>query len=710
MLPADGMGVDVSPEAFSRDERPGSMTMDEHTTGGLRRLVRRTSPLSTSTPCSELHDLFKHEDAETLVVLEGDRPIGIVTARALADAMAAQFGFSLYAKRPVTELMSREFQVINSSESLAHAVELVFSRSREQMYVEFVVVEEGKYLGLLSVARLLSELHSTIALQVQELTTVNTHLADTVNQLTTTQQSLQRARDEAEVANRAKDVFLSTVSHELRTPMNGILGMTQLVLDTPLTDDQQECIDTIKTSADLMMTLINHILDFSKIQSHRLKIETIPFSMWDAVLEVARPLALSAWNKRLEFDLSIDPDIPAMVMGDPLRLKQILNNLVGNAIKFTERGEITVRIERDRVDPGRLHIVVADSGIGIPEEKQRVIFEPFVQSDDSTTRHYGGTGLGLSIVRELTSLMGGEVDLKSIPGLGSEFHVTLRCEPVQPEILDLRKNAYKGSVVLVRPTARKREYLEGLIRSWGFHLVPVRCVHAAKDADVPVGERPVLVLDIPRIPNGISWEEELRNWYADPSVRGTTVVLLAYAHDPLTFLQGHSAFPYRVVRKPFSGEELREAISQPLGEIVLSRQDAGEGSRTTAVRRILVAEDNEISAQVIAKYLRKAGHRATIVHDGVSAVEKATQEPFDVILMDLQMPLVDGLEATRRIRRWELSSGSAVTIIALTADVMPGDRQRCMDAGMNDYLSKPVIFAQLEEKLRLHTVAEVPRP
>jgi signal transduction histidine kinase len=473
--------------------------------------------------------MFRKFDSETLVVLDGQRPVGILTARTLADSMSSQFGFALYAKRPASELMNRNFQQLESCESLGRAVEQVFERPKEQTYLEIVVTENGEYLGLLSVARLLSEQHTTIARQMGELQKVNDRLAETIDQLTATQASLQAAKEEAEVANRAKGSFLSTISHELRTPMNGILGMTQLALDTQLTDEQLECLQTINKSADVMMSLINHILDFSRIESGKLKIEQIPADLHEVILEASKPLAVSAWSKHLDFETSVSEDLAQTAICDPLRIKQIITNLVGNAIKFTETGEVVLRVEPQAADPELLHITVSDTGVGIPEDKQDRIFEPFVQSDNSTTRKFGGTGLGLSIVRELARLMGGDVWLRSLPGLGSEFHVTLRCPPVGRDELGsesmLKQTA--GTVVLVRPSQRRHDHMESQIRAMGFPVFSVRSLDEAEARLAPETDHAIVMVDLPRNAVIEDWKGAIERWRKAPRRDRDAIIVLA---------------------------------------------------------------------------------------------------------------------------------------------------------------------------------------
>lgn len=675
------------------------MKPQESSFGSIRALVNVVPPLTPETHCSKLHESFRSADTETLVVVDNLQPIGVVSARTIADSMSSQFGFALYSKKSVTEIMTREFQTLDVTDSLARAVEMVFERPREQRYLEFVVLDQKAYCGLLSVGRLLAEQHALIELQMEELLIVNRHLAHNVDELTTTRQSLERAKEEAELANRAKDSFLSTISHELRTPMNGILGMTQLVLDSPLSDDQLDCVQTVKISADLMMSLINHLLDFSRLEAGKLKLENILFPLQETILDALKPLSVNAWNKGLDFDFSMSPLVPATCYGDPLRVLQIISNLLGNAIKFTENGEISLRIALQPDTPETLHVIVSDSGIGISEEQQTAIFEPFIQADASTTRKYGGTGLGLSIVRELTELMKGKLWLKSLPGLGSEFHVAI---PVQfgekNQVVPVPGTAtYRGSVFVVRPSTRHREYLDDLIRFWGFRVIPVRTLQAVRGAEEH--GNPIVLFDTSRSMATRTLHEEVRRWWSDPAVAEIPVVFLAYRQDDLGFLDNVDQRTFAVVRKPCLPNDLREALCGSQRRATVAQKVAQPIGADGASLRILVAEDNPINALVIEKYLKKVGHHVTLAHDGEQTLELIHASPYDLILMDVHMPGIDGLEATRAIRSTTEGRNQSIPIIAMTADAMPEDRAKCIDAGMSGYISKPVDFHELKDLL-----------
>ncbi len=695
-----GITTDVSSISMSLDY--DKFTPEVFTIGSLVETSMNIPPTILVQDLKEL--LVDTPPMKGIVIVEGRKPLGLLMNYNLDRQLGTRFGVALYYHRDITFLMDKEPMIVDCSSPLQRVASAAMNRANEKIYDDIIVTLQDEVIGTVSVQKML---------------------------LTMAKAQVEMAKEmalQADKANTAKSQFLANMSHEIRTPLNGIIGFTEMLQDTGLNENQLDMVSTIKNCGDALLSLINEILDSSKIEAGELKFECIEFDPELIAYDVCEIIAPRIEAKPVEIICHVDRDVPALVRGDPTRFRQVLTNLMSNAPKFTERGEIELSLEVDEESDGRvrLHAKIRDTGIGIAQEKLSIIFDPFQQADGSTTRKYGGTGLGLTISRQLARMMDGDVWADSVVNEGSVFHFTAwlekgakkSCRRIKPASLRNKK------ALIVDDNQTNLNILSNLLRCLGMNVFELSdssrvlsTLTYASETGIPFD---ILICDI-QMPRSSGYDIARQIRASDRAFSRIPLIALSSLMErdaQACGKAGFNGFLSKPIRRDRLFQMLERVISEP--DPCARKDQAPDNGILTqySIReefkhsvRILLAEDNPVNQKLAKMMLSKAGYHVDTADNGKQALLKFTGSPeeYDLILMDIQMPEMDGIEATQQIRSMGFTTAP---IIAMTANAMCGDEEKCLAAGMNAYITKPFkreqVFKIIEEWLvkRLRTLED----
>jgi two-component system sensor histidine kinase/response regulator len=660
----------------------------------LETLVAYRCEIPSALPVEQAVPLLHRENVAFAAVVENERLLGQVARSRLDELLASRFGFALFARQPVREALTPPSLCVMLGQPITEVLAAVMARADDSFYDDVMLLDPaGRCLGFISVRSLVQLQHQLLRKKIDELAA---------------------ASEAAHDAARAKAEFLANMSHEIRTPMNGVIGMANLLLATPLNGEQRDLVQTLCHSGESLLTVINDVLDFSKIEAGRLTLETIDFGLAEQLGLALDLHAETAHRKGLELVMTIAPDAPSRVRGDPVRLRQVLLNLVGNAIKFTQTGEVVVEVAAARagLEHTTLRVEVTDTGIGIAPEVQARLFQPFMQADTSTTRCYGGTGLGLVICKRLVAAMGGDIGVHSQPGAGSTFWFTVNlANAAQPAPAPASQFFECHRALIVDDNAANRKLLGRLCALW---RLPCATADSAvtglaelrRAASVSAPYNLVLLDHHMPLVDGLGLADAIQT---EPGLDRPLLVMLTSRGERLSAqeMQQHGLSACEL--KPIQPDRLRACLARLLASAPPVRTATPviaphlAPTTPTASAALLVAEDNPVNQKVTLLQLRNLGYTADLATNGVEVLTALRRKPYALILMDAQMPEMDGFEATRQIRAAQAAGDPAIPsdlrIVALTANAMSGDREVCLAAGMDDYLAKPVRAEALRQVL-----------
>jgi signal transduction histidine kinase/DNA-binding response OmpR family regulator len=680
----------------------------------LRTLVDCNYSTGKDTTLEEAHRSFQKHGHEFMAVVDGPRMIGICSRSGIGMILGSRFGFSIFSKKPVAEHMLPSPVLIRAGTPLRNVLDMVFSRASDEFYDDIGLIDDDRnFLGLIQVHslvklqhRMLMEKLKQVEMQERNLRAANHQLEQLASEINAANADLARARDMALEGTRMKSEFLATMSHEIRTPMNGVIGMINLLMETPLTPEQMMYAKTVRSSGDTLLDIINDILDFSKIEAGKMEISNHEFDIRELVESSLHLVVERAAAKNIELVWDIARDVPVRGVADSTRIRQIIVNLVGNAVKFTDKGEIVVSARFD-AEQSLLHFEIRDTGSGISDAALGKLFTPFTQADSSTTRKHGGTGLGLSISKRLAELMGGSIGCESELGIGSTFWFEVKLEKAETEISMPVFDFANQRILILDDNETLRNVFANHLK---YSNMRSTCVGDVDDATLAMASAHAAGDPFSFILADLAGDSEdvaefCRTTRAEKKYDGVHIIgMTMVGHTAANALIENHVIE-RHLYKPIRFVDLCSCIDGLVRNVHPSESDAivratGAEKSIQHPLKILIVEDT-LTNQVVARLMiEKMGHKCKVASNGLEALEMIRRESFDCILMDCMMPEMDGFETTQRIRSGFCGEAQQdIHIIAMTANAMRGDRERCIECGMDEYISKPVRKAELQAKL-----------